>query len=553
MADDRKCRSRPLASPGSRGSPLPTGCCRGPCGLGEAEAGCARPGRAQARAARLPAQVPYRRLVPSDGSAHACLGRARGPWEHIPPSSLPEPPAWAGPGGAALTPSRAPGGSPPKKAECVRAQDSSPVRAVEKEPRAVRQAASRRRRGRLRGLVLAGTGTRCSWRERRRRSSHARPTSTGSGAAGGGRLRESSPNRPARWPRPRWGRPAWRQHRGGGTRSPTGLPAARAGACGSRGARVPEWGGGPVSRHRVTLRPPVPACPVDASVRPLGGGQPPGVDLHALRLRRQRAGPQGGGAPVSEAGGPRGWGLATDRCRRPWARGRGQAGPWPDAGSLAAPRLCCPQASGPRRAATVPGACPAHSSAGPCVPMGPLTGERTRDPVSVFRLQSGTSVAVRVPDRNTEQRNHCLDPAGIKNYTSKFGPAKAPGGRPSEHRPRPQVLGPWDAGLQHRVQVCVGRCQVGASPRAPCQRGPAGSGQALTPPSSPACALHRSQGLADHALPDGSPSCGSRRGSSSGPQRARAGRLGARRGQARRGQAREGLQPLPASCPPPAP
>lgn len=177
--------SRPLASPGSRGSPLPTGCCRGPCGLGEAEAGCARLGRAQARAARLPAQVPYRRLVPSDGSAHACLERARGPWERIPPSSLPESPAWAGLGGAALTPSRAPGGSPPKKAECVRAQDSSPVRAVEKEPRAVSQAAPRRRRGRLLGLVLAGTGTRCSWRERRRRSSHALPTSTGSGAAGG--------------------------------------------------------------------------------------------------------------------------------------------------------------------------------------------------------------------------------------------------------------------------------------------------------------------------------------------------------------------------------
>lgn len=177
--------SRPLASPGSRGSPLPTGCCRGPCGLGEAEAGCARLGRAQARAARLPAQVPYRRLVPSDGSAHACLERARGPWERIPPSSLPESPAWAGLGGAALTPSRAPGGSPPKKAECVRAQDSSPVRAVEKEPRAVSQAAPRRRRGHLLGLVLAGTGTRCSWRERRRRSSHALPTSTGSGAAGG--------------------------------------------------------------------------------------------------------------------------------------------------------------------------------------------------------------------------------------------------------------------------------------------------------------------------------------------------------------------------------
>lgn len=107
--------------------------------------------------------------------------------------------------------------------------------------------------------------------------------------------------------------------------------------------------------------------------------------------------------------------------------------------------------------------------------MGPLTGERTRNPVSVFRLQSGTSVAVRVRDRNTEQRNHCLDPAGIKNYTSKFGPAawaKAPGGRPSEHRPHPQVLGPWDTGLQGHVQACVGRCQVGASPRAPCQQGP---------------------------------------------------------------------------------
>lgn len=154
---------------------------------------------------------------------------------------------------------------------------------------------------------------------------------------GGGRLRESSPNRPARWPQPRWGCPAWRQHRGGGTRSPTGLPAARAGACGSRGARVPEWGGGPVSQHRVTLRPPVPACPVDASVRPLGGGQPPGVDLHALRLRRQRAGPQGGGAPVSEAGGPRGWGLATDRCRRPWA-------PWSGTGRALAG---CGESRGP--------------------------------------------------------------------------------------------------------------------------------------------------------------------------------------------------------------
>lgn len=69
-------------------------------------------------------------------------------------------------------------------------------------------------------------------------------------------------------------------------------------------------GGGPVSQHRVMTRLPVPVCPLGASVQPLGGGQLPGVDLHALRLQQQWEGHQGCNVLVSEADGA--GGLVTD-------------------------------------------------------------------------------------------------------------------------------------------------------------------------------------------------------------------------------------------------
>lgn len=114
------------------------------------------------------------------------------------------------------------------------------------------QAAPRRRRGHLLGLVLAGTGTRCSWRERRRRSSHALPTSTGSGAAGGS------------------GSPARTGQRGG--LSPAG--AVPRGGSTAGWHKVPHWSPGGQGRSVREQRGPCPGVGRRPSV-PAQGDAPP--------------------------------------------------------------------------------------------------------------------------------------------------------------------------------------------------------------------------------------------------------------------------------------